>query len=151
MRKLTEADVTFSLCVEQDDEMIRGNVSASKRVEEEILVRLDEGDVWAWASVQVIATLTLPDGTEITGDAHLGCCSYKNEDDFKQSGYYEQMKTDAFADLQVSVEREIARGAMLASMLSDAATEIAGDLGDDACRCTIGGCEVCLPSSVLDD
>jgi hypothetical protein len=85
----------------QDDLPVRGNCIATedkefdKTVEDEILERLDNGDVWAWADVEVQATL--PDGR--TGSAYLGGCCYEDEADFcEHGGYYEGMILSAVED-----------------------------------------------------
>lgn len=86
----------------QDDLPVRGNCIATedeefdKKVEDEILERLDNGDVWAWADVEVQATL--PDGR--TGSAYLGGCCYEDEADFKRGGYYEGMILAAVEDAE---------------------------------------------------
>jgi hypothetical protein len=92
---------TFKITVEQDDIPVRGNAMASgdaavdKEVEDEILQRLDNGDVWAWAHVTVVAEIE-----GFTGEAHLGACSYKDEEDFKSSdGYYADLCKEASEDL----------------------------------------------------
>jgi hypothetical protein len=78
----------------QDDTRVRGNALASgdeeedRRYEDMILERLDAGDVWAWAQVEVQASL--PDGR--TGSAYLGGCCYEDEKDFKTDNpYYEDL------------------------------------------------------------
>lgn len=99
-------DVTFTLEVEQDDQPVRGNAMVSgedeldKKYEDEILERLNSGDVWAWASVCVTAHWKGINGV----DCLSGCC-YKNEEDFKKEGmYYEQMKKQAYDDLISKIE-----------------------------------------------
>ena len=92
---IKEMEDTYNVRINatQDDLPVRGNCIATedkefdKTVEDEILERLDYGDVWAWADVEVQATL--PDGR--TGSAYLGGCCYEDEKDFKQGGYYEGM------------------------------------------------------------
>jgi hypothetical protein len=92
---IKEMEETYNVRINatQDDLPVRGNCIATedkefdKKVEDEILERLDNGDVWAWADVEVQATL--PDGR--TGSAYLGGCCYEDEKDFKQGGYYEGM------------------------------------------------------------
>ena len=125
MRKLTEKDVTFTLRVEYETLPVRGNVMASedsafdKECEDEILKRLDSGDVWAWAWVEVTATYTLPDGEEFHGCASLGGCSCENEKDFCQpGGYYDDMKHEALDDLQRTIENEITRGKWLVKVFN---------------------------------
>lgn len=105
MRKLTENDVEFILEAKQDDLQVRGNALASgnyaedKRVEDEIIERLDNGDIWAWASVKVTARWK-----EFEGVDYLGGCSYYDEKDFKQAGgYWEDMKATALDDLNKNV------------------------------------------------
>lgn len=97
----TIEQVTFSLEAEQEDLPVRGYCIASgdekldKKVEDEIIRRLDNGDVWAWATVTVTAQWK---GLE--GLAYLGGCSYASEDDFKkESLYFDSMKSEAYENL----------------------------------------------------
>ena len=107
--KFDESKVTYELIVQQDDIPVRGNAMASgdvaydKRVEGEIIRRLENGDVWAWAHVIVIAHY---DGIDdVHGCDHLGCCSYRDEADFCQpGGYYDDMKAVAVDDLRAKME-----------------------------------------------
>lgn len=103
-----ESRVQYTIEARQDDVHVRGNAIASgnddydRRVEDEILARLDGGDVWAWAYVCVVATYPGIDGIE--GRDYLGCCSYASELDFaNNSGYYEDMKKAACADLEAKL------------------------------------------------
>lgn len=97
----------------QDDCPVRGNASAidpqtDLEIENEILERLDAGNVWAWASVEV--QVTLESGQ--TGRAYLGCCSYANERDFiESSGYFDDLVREALEDAfdQVDLDRGIDR------------------------------------------
>ena len=98
---ITLSDCTTTVTAEQDDIPVRGNALDSgdkdvdKTCEDEILARLDDGDVWAWASVRVSVTWRT-----YTGSAYLGCCSYASEDDFRESsGYFEAMREEAFEEL----------------------------------------------------
>jgi hypothetical protein len=118
VRRLKETDVEFRIKVEQDEIEVRGNALASgddaidKAAEDEILARLDNGDVWAWAGVTVEAHLIAPPcpGTvsptvRLVGRDFLGCCNYTDENDFKQQGgYYDDMKAQALADLQGQID-----------------------------------------------
>jgi|SRR6185295_17241197 len=94
-------DVTFTLAAEMDDTPVRGNAMASgddaadKGYEDEIIERLDNGDVWAWACVCVTAEWRGMEGAQ-----YLGSCCYENEEDFiKNSGHYEDMKQEAYDNL----------------------------------------------------
>lgn len=61
LRLLREDEVKFNLSVKQDDIPVRGNVLASgddaldREAENEAIRRLNQGDIWAWALVTVIA------------------------------------------------------------------------------------------------
>ena len=86
---------TIEVIAEQDHIPVRGNAcymgdpSKNREVEDEILARLDRGDVWAWACVTVKVTC---DDCEACGEDHLGACSYESEKDFTQPhGYYPDM------------------------------------------------------------
>jgi hypothetical protein len=101
-------EVKFTLTVEQDDIPVRGNAMASgdddldRQVEDEIVDRIDRGDVWAWASVCVEAHWN-----GFVGRDCLGGCCYTDEEDFvKNGGYYESMKSEALADLNSEIEAQ---------------------------------------------
>lgn len=94
--------VEYRIEVEQDDQPVRGNALDSgdpdydKKVEGEIIERLERGDVWAWALVRVVAFVP---GYGLEGDDHLGGCTYENEERFKSGGYYPHMIDAARAEL----------------------------------------------------
>ena len=102
---IKEKETTYNVRIiaTQDDTRVRGNALASgdeeedRRYEDMILERLNAGDVWAWAQVEVQASL--PDGR--TGSAYLGGCSYDDENNFKEGGYYE----DLIAEALINAER----------------------------------------------
>lgn len=91
-------EIKYRLEAEMDDAPVRGNAMCSgneeqdKEVEDEIIARLDAGDVWAWALVRVTAYV---EGCSVVGVDHLGGCCYEDEEDFKGGGYYEDMKAEA--------------------------------------------------------
>lgn len=95
-------EVVISLEVEQDLTEVRGNALASgdaaadRECEDEIIARLNDGDVWAWACVRVVARR----GNRVAYSNWLGGCSYRDEDDFCQpGGYFDDMKAEALAEL----------------------------------------------------
>lgn len=100
-------EVTYTIHVEQDDTPVRGYAMASgddaadKAYEDEILERLDAGDVWAWAFVTVVA-----EANGFEGSDSLGGCSYASEADFKAGGYYEEMCKSAREQLLCKMARE---------------------------------------------
>lgn len=105
MKRLNEKDVVYTLEAEFDDLQVRGNCVASgddeydKKVEDEIIRRLENEDVWAWASVKVTASWNGIEGVD-----YLGGCSYRDEEDFKTpGGYWEDMKAQALEDLKTNI------------------------------------------------
>jgi hypothetical protein len=101
MKQLTLDDVYFTIEVDYDDIPVRGNAVMSgnkdidKDIEDDILDRLDDGDVWAWASVKVIGSYK---GILKASD-YLGACSYEDEEEFKQDGYYDDMRQSILDNL----------------------------------------------------
>jgi hypothetical protein len=105
VRELTADEVKFEVEALPEDAAVRGNAMASgdekidQEAEDEILERLDRGDIWAWCTVRVVAKWN---GFE--GDAFLGCCSYKDVNDFCQpGGYYEDMREEALEQLNEEI------------------------------------------------
>jgi hypothetical protein len=92
---------TIVIGAEYDDLPVRGNAMATddaeadRACEDEILARLDRGDVWAWAYVTVTAVC---EGCEAEGTDSLGACSYANAREFKADAYYTDMAHAAMAD-----------------------------------------------------
>lgn len=116
---MNKPEVTYRINVSEETIPVRGNAMASgdealdKQYEDEILARLERGEVWAWADVTVIAEC---EGFQ--GHAFLGGCSYKDEADFKRDGgYYEDLKTQAFADLLTEMSKVVARGERAAEIV----------------------------------
>lgn len=86
-RKFNPDEVTFTLTVRDADI----EPDFEPEVNDFINKARETGDVWAWADVKITAKWA---GFE--GDAWIGGCCYKDEDDFKQnSGYYEQKLEEA--------------------------------------------------------
>lgn len=101
LRKLTRKDVEIILEVEPEETPVRGFYSstddpeADRRMEDEIIRRVNNGDYWAWCTVVVKARWG-----QFTGLAVLGCCSYEDEHDFKvEGGYYLDLVDEALDDL----------------------------------------------------
>jgi hypothetical protein len=98
LRKLTQSDVVFSVHISEEDIPVRGNAMASgddaadKEDEDNIIARLNAGDLWAWCCVEVRATYNRhsSDTKHSAGDI-LGCCSYSDESDFRSCMYFEDM------------------------------------------------------------
>ena len=119
----TSLPVQITLTVEQDDSPVRGNAVASgdgdadREVEDEILARLDSGDVWAWAFVAVTATLNV-EGQTFIGRDTLGCCCYRDEAEFRADAYFSDMKTEAMRDLHNTIQGAIRRGTVASDALA---------------------------------
>jgi len=107
-RDLTADEVTFTVTAQQDDAPVRGNALASgdeaedRRAEDEIIARLDNGDVWAWAQVTVTAT---DPAAGLTGNTYLGACNYASEADFRTDGYFSDLCDEALAELNAERAR----------------------------------------------
>lgn len=87
--------------------MVSGDDAFDEQCAREIEHELACGNPWAWCSVRVSAR-----AGGVTGDAYLGGCSYKSEDDFKREGmYYDSMCAEALADLKAKVDEQ-ARAAL---------------------------------------
>jgi hypothetical protein len=98
IRELTEADVQFTVTVE-DEIMKPSQHFEDKDIAAEVSRDLYEGNVWAWCGVKVTAIYKNKNLPAFEGKTFLGCCSYESEDDFKQDGYYPDLKKDALREL----------------------------------------------------
>lgn len=92
-------DVDFEILVHPEDTPVEGNASAideetDEQIANNIYEQLDNGNIWAWCTVEVKASYK-----GISASDYLGCCSYKDEADFKNDGYYKDMKQIAFDNL----------------------------------------------------
>ena len=71
--------------------------------------RVEHGDQWAWCNVKVVCTIKC-DGEEFRGVTNLGCCSYKDKDEFIVDGYYDNMCSDAMRDAEEACKCAMVRG-----------------------------------------
>lgn len=123
LRKLTEADVTFSLRIEDEDRTPRQyfmdecnwqndpeNFPESEGLVLELERRLERGDLWAFGCVILTA-----EWEGYSSFATLGCCSYRDEADFKQDDYYQSMKDEALDDLNAVLAHTAAELSVLES------------------------------------
>jgi hypothetical protein len=100
LRKLTIDDVTVTLRAEPEDVPVRGNAVASgddatdREVEDKIIADLERGSEWAWCCAVVEVSWG-----SFKNVATLGCCSYRSEEDFRASGYYDEMVSEALDGL----------------------------------------------------
>lgn len=109
LKRVTREMVVVTTNVEQEETTLVGNAMASgdprvdKSVESWILEELAKGNYWAWCSVSVKVQYKHYEGVD-----HLGCCSYKDEDDFKTNGdyYYPDMIERALDELNNAIARD---------------------------------------------
>ena len=87
MRKLTKDEVKFSVEIESEDMQVRGNYmctedpESDKKDEDEILARLERGDIFAWCVIKVTAKWE-----EFEGFAIIGGVSFsEDENGMKQA------------------------------------------------------------------
>ncbi len=102
---LARAGVQFEIEVVADDTPVRGNALASgddaedKRVEDEIIERLNQGDIAAWCGVVVKAVCVIK-GERFEGQASIWACSYASEEEAISSTIeLYDLKGEARADL----------------------------------------------------
>lgn len=100
-RTLTNDDIHIRVTAYLEDIPVRGNAVCSgdedfdQQVESEILERLEQDDVWAWATVCVTAEWEGLKEVEC-----LGCCCYADEEEFRQEGgYFDDMVEEAITNL----------------------------------------------------
>jgi hypothetical protein len=105
IRPIRSEEATIRVLAEPDHIPVEGNACASgdddfdREVEHNIVRRLQQGDIWAWAAVTVVVAWG-----SFEGRAHLGCCSYADEDDFREpGGYFDDMVEEAIEELNRTV------------------------------------------------
>ena len=76
----SDIPVRGNLVVTEDDERDR-------QLEDSVIARLDDGDIWAWADVEIYVEI---DGVKSESE-YIGGCSYVDAEDFIKCGYYEDM------------------------------------------------------------
>lgn len=101
IRQIVAQQAQCSVHAEREQIPVRGNAMASgndrtdRALEDAILARLDRDDIWAWAAVTVTANWQ-----GIEGSAHLGCCCYLDEHDFREcSGYFDDLASEALEEI----------------------------------------------------
>lgn len=114
-------DVQVSLTIKyevkaiEENEPVRGNVGASgdavydKEVEDEIIERLDSGDLFAWCCAEVTAVVEI-EGQRFMGRDYLSCISVKDRKEFECLVMGHGMHGEARADLLNYLNNEVKRG-----------------------------------------
>ena len=100
-RTLARTDITIVVSTFPEEIPVKGNAVHSgdddfdHQVETEILERLEQDDVWAWATVCVSA-----EWEGLKEAEYLGCCCYADEEEFRQEGgYFDDMVEEAIRNL----------------------------------------------------
>lgn len=105
LRMPTIDEVEFDVEADWDHDSPEGHFDNPADVEH-VNAQIATGNVWGWASVTVNAKFTTEDGEEYEGHDYLGGCSYDDGQDFvENSGYYEDMKVQAYQDLCRQLEK----------------------------------------------
>lgn len=109
-KTLTLSDIHWQLDCLPDDTRIEGNALASgddvadRAQERWVHDQLDSGNQWAWCTVRLTGRYK---GLESVDT--LGCCSYLDENDFRQpGGYFDDMQSNVLADLQCQLDELLA-------------------------------------------
>ena len=95
IRSIVASQVTVEIIPEREIHAVRGNALASgddaldKQVEDEIIDADNQGNEWAWCTVEVRVRFIV-DGKERTGSDYLGCVSHihSKEKGFRNRGGY---------------------------------------------------------------
>lgn len=122
-KKANPFEVTYTITCEPEDTPVRGNALASgdpvadKATEDAILADLASGNPWAWCYIKVTASITVS-GETFSGSDGLGCCSYKNEAEFKACAYWPDMQAQALDDLKRNLSELAARGEIARAILT---------------------------------
>ena len=103
IRKLTADEVEFSFDIESDDIPVRGSFASGdnkldKELEDDIIKRVNGGDILSWCCAKVTAEW---EGHK--GHAYLGGCSYDSYADAEKD-LFENMKDEALDALNGNIE-----------------------------------------------
>ena len=125
MRKLTAAEVTFTVEIEADENAsekeIRGSFATDepdldREQADEILERLNNGEVEAWCGVVVKATWEF-DGETYEGVDSIWHCTLSDDYTAETVAEHHCMRDEALDALNAELERACKRGSRLARKL----------------------------------
>lgn len=116
--------VKYIFKLEEEQTPVRGNAFASgndakdRKAEDEIIERLDNGNLAAWCCATVIASVEI-NGYTFVGVDSLGCCSYETEAELKKVCFeHYDMKKNALAALKENLEAIVTKGSVAAHLLT---------------------------------
>lgn len=102
MKTLNFNEVVFEIILHTEKTPLQGNLidSGDAAFDTQCINatndRLNKGDLWAWCTVEVKGTYR----GIISASDYLGGCSYQNEKDFTEGGYFEYMKQSVIRLIQ---------------------------------------------------
>lgn len=97
-------EVEYDLIAEPEDDDPRGHFDDPADVAF-VREQINQGNIWGWCQVTVIAQWTDNDGNVHQGRDYLGGCSYLSRRDFMApGGYYDDMKAEAYERLVGELE-----------------------------------------------
>jgi len=67
----------------------------SSEIIKEIKGQINQGNLWAWCTVRITGTYKV-----LSAYSYLGCCSYKDLNDFMSSGYVADMQQEILQDIR---------------------------------------------------
>ena len=105
--------ILWTIETEPEDTPVRGNAMASgdpefdREVEDSIINQLRRGNEWAWCTVKVTGFYL-----GLSASEYLGCCSYRDEEEFAGGAYYADMQNEITDRIHEQVNRIIKEGAL---------------------------------------
>ena len=102
---IPDDEIEYDVILHSEDIPVRGNATVSgddefdRKVEDSIIRDLDDGNPWAWCTIEIRARFGKWSGRDT-----LGCCSYKSQAEFENDVYFSDMKRQA----KLALFREIA-------------------------------------------
>jgi hypothetical protein len=124
IRKVRADEVEFDYDVSEDGDDVRGNVMASgddeadAKAENEVIVRLAQGDIWAWCSIKTTATWTAPNGTKLVGTLWVGGHSFKDREQFESGDELRDYRVEALDDLNTRIRDTLLNAHQLKEVLT---------------------------------
>lgn len=124
-RRVTRSECTITVeAFEEPTSLTTVRKWCEPEVIDGIVETLRESPLWGWCYVKVTASWGYTDqfDTEsfITGEAYLGECSYKDEQDFRQpGGYFDQMVDEAIDELNNEIQYLLANASCIEKALSE--------------------------------
>jgi hypothetical protein len=100
---LTAKDVIFTIIQHEEHDSPEGHFDNAKQATY-VVEQYNSGNTWAWCCVEVVCTPRADSLEGLKTSSYLGGCSYRDEEDFKTGGYYEDMQAETLAELNSKLE-----------------------------------------------